>query len=84
MAERHPKLVSKFADLKDMDYMELFNLRGVFGWKECEQGKLGVDVNSVITYKTNLVVNTQPVIAPFTLGEGVACNKISMKVPANN
>ena len=31
VAERHPKLVSKFADLKDMDYMELFNLRGVFG-----------------------------------------------------
>ena len=30
VAERHQKLVSKFADMKNMDYMDPFNLRGVF------------------------------------------------------
>ena len=48
-AERNPNLVLTFAYLKDMDDVDLFNISGIYGVKESEQGKGGVYVTVVIT-----------------------------------
>ena len=66
----------KFSYLKDLEYVDPFNISGVDGGTESEQGKGGVDVAAVITYKTPFMVNRQPVIVSLALGEGVACNTI--------
>ena len=76
VAERHPKLVSQFAYLKDMEDMETFSISGVGGGKEGEEDRGGIDVTAVITYNTPFVVNGQQVTVSFALGEGVACNTI--------
>ena len=76
VAERHTNLVSKFAYLKDLEDMDPFNISGVDGGKEGEQGNGGVDVTVVITYKTYFVVNGKPKTVSLALGEGVACNTI--------
>ena len=49
VAEHHPNLVLKFAYLKDMEDMYPFNTSGVNRGKESKQGKVGSDVNAVIT-----------------------------------
>ena len=66
----------KFEYLKDMDKVDPFNIILVVGVKESEQGKLGVGVTTVSTYKTPFVVNGQPVTVSLALGEGVACKTI--------
>ena len=48
-AERNPNLVLTFAYLKDLDDVDLFNISGIYGVKESEQGKGGVYVTVVIT-----------------------------------
>ena len=53
-AERHPNLVLKFAYFKDLEDVDPFNISGVDGGKESEQGKVKVDFTIVITYKTPL------------------------------
>ena len=67
VAERQPNLVLKFAYLKDLDDVDTFNISGVDGRKEGKHVKLGVDVNVVITYKTNFVVNGQSVTVSLAL-----------------
>ena len=47
----------KISCLKDMDGVYPFNISGVYGGKECEQEKVGVDVIAVTTHKTPFVVN---------------------------
>ena len=82
VAERHPNLVLKFAHLKDMEEMYPFNIIGVEGGKESEQGKGGVDVTAVITYKNTFVVNRKMVTVSLARGEGVVCNIIfSLPLP---
>ena len=76
LAKRHPNLVLKFAYLKDIGGVDPFNISGVDGGKESEQGNVGVDVTAVITYKTPFLVNGKPVTVSLALGEGVACNTI--------
>ena len=49
VAERHPNLVLEFAYLKDLDYLDPFNISRVDGEKENEQGKGEVEVTAVIT-----------------------------------
>ena len=51
--------------------MDWINISGIHGVKEYEQGKWGVYVTVVIVYKTDFVVNIQPLTFPFPLGEGV-------------
>ena len=50
-AEHQPNLVLKFAYLKDLEDVDPFNISGVYGGKESLQGKVGVDVTTVIIYK---------------------------------
>ena len=69
-------MVLKFVRSKDMYDVDQFNISRVDGRKESEQGKGGVDVTAVITYKTPFVVNGKPVTVSLALGEGVACNTI--------
>ena len=76
VAERHPNLVLKFAYMKDLDDVDPFNISRVDGGKESEQGKGGVNVTAVITYKTPFVVNKKPVTFSRALGEGMTCNTI--------
>ena len=76
VAERHPNLVLKFAYLKDLEDVDPFNISGVYGGKESVQGKGGVYVTTVITYKNPLVVNRKLVTVSLALGEGVAFNII--------
>ena len=47
--QQHPNLVFKFVYLKDLDGIDQFNISGVDGGKESEQGKGGEDVTAVIT-----------------------------------
>ena len=54
VAEIHPNLVLKFAYLKDLEDVDPFNISGVDGGKESEQGELGVYVTTVINCKTPL------------------------------
>ena len=56
--------------------MDPFNISVVSGGKEIEQLKLGVDVNAVINYKNNFVVNRKLVTVSLALGEDMACNTI--------
>ena len=71
VTERHPNLVLKYSYLKN-----ILNISILDGGKESEQGKLGVDVTELITYKNSFVINVQPVTVSIDLGEGVACNTI--------
>ena len=71
VAERHPNLVFKSAHLKDLQYVDTFNISGVDGGKDTEQGKVGVYVTTVIAYKTPFVVNGKPVTVSLDLGEAV-------------
>ena len=57
--------------MKDIEDVDLFNISGVDRGKESKQGKRGVDVTTLITYKTPFVVNGKPVTASLSLGEGV-------------
>ena len=59
-----------------MEDVDPFNIGGINGGKEREQGKGGVDVTEVITYKNPLVVNGKPATVLLALGEGVAHNTI--------
>ena len=68
VAERHPNLVFKFVYLKDMEYVDPFNISGVDRGKEIEQVNGRVDVTSVITYKTLFVLNRKLVTVSLTLG----------------
>ena len=76
VTERHPNLVQKFVHLKYLYYLGPFNIYELNGAKEIEQGKGGVDVTAVITYKTPFVVNLQQVIVSLALGEAVEFNTI--------
>ena len=67
VAGHHPNLVLKFVYLKDLEDVDPFNISGVDGVKEGEQGKGGVDVIAVITYKTPFVVNGKRVIVSLVL-----------------
>ena len=69
-------MVLKFAYLKDLEDVDPFNISGVDGGKESEQGELGVYVTTVINCKTPFVANGKPVTVSLSLGEGVACNTI--------
>ena len=69
-------MVSKSAYMKDLDDVDPFNISRVYRGKESEQGKRGVDVTNIITYKTSLEVNRKPVTVSLALGEGVAHNTI--------
>ena len=69
VAERHPNLVLKFVYLKDIDDVDPFNASGVDGGKESEQGKGGVDVTTLITYKNLFVVNVKPMTVSLDLGK---------------
>ena len=53
-----------------------FNIREVDGGNESEQGKRGIDINTVIAYKNPFVVNVIPVTVSLALGEGVAYSAI--------
>ena len=75
-AERHPDLVLKIEYLKYLGGVDPFNISGVDGRKQSEQGTGRVDVTAVITYKNPFVVNLKPVTVSLYLGEGVACNTI--------
>ena len=74
VVNHHPNLVQIFLYLKDMDDVDPFNISGVDRGKESETGKLGINITTVITYKTPFVVNGQLVTVYLALGEGVACN----------
>ena len=69
-------MVLKFAYLEDLDDVDPLNISGVERVKEIEQGKGGVDVTTVITLKTHVVVNGKPVTVSVTLVGGLACNTI--------
>ena len=66
----------KLVYLKDLGDVDPSNISVVGGGKEIKQGKLGVDVTAVITYKNSSMVNEQLVTVSLALVEGVACNTI--------
>ena len=76
VAEHHPNLVLIFAYLTDLDDADPFNISGVEIVKYSEQGKGGVDITAVITYKNTFLVDGKSVTFYLALGEGVACNTI--------
>ena len=49
IAERHSNLMLKFSYLKGLEDLDTFNISEVYGGKESEQGKGGVDFTAVIT-----------------------------------
>ena len=51
-----------------MNDVGLSSISVVDGGKESEQGKGGVDVTTVIAYKTPFVVNGKPVTLSLALG----------------
>ena len=57
VSDRHPNLALKFLYLKDLDDVEPFNISIVYGGKESEQVKGGLDVTAVSTEKITFVVN---------------------------
>ena len=69
-------MVLKFEYLKDLKNVNQLNISGVVGSKGSKQGRVGVYVTAVITYKTPSMVNRKPVTVSLALGEGVACNTI--------
>ena len=75
-AEHYPNLVLKFGYFKDLDDVVTFNIRREYRGKYIEQVKGGVDVTTVITYKTHFAVNIKPVTVFLDLVEGVACSTI--------
>ena len=50
-------MVLKFEYLKDLKNVNQLNISGVVGSKGIKQGRVGVYVTAVITYKTPFVVN---------------------------
>ena len=68
VSERKPNLVLKFVYLEDLDDVDSFNINGVDGGKEKKQGKLGVDVTTLITYKNTSAINGQLLTFSLTLG----------------
>ena len=58
----------KFVYLKDLDDVDPFNISGLYGGKESEQGKRGVDVTAVTIYKTTFVVNRKLTTVSLALG----------------
>lgn len=72
MEERHSNLKVNVAFLKGLYGVDPFNTSGVDRLKYHEQGKVGVDVTSVITYKNPLMVNSQPMMVYLALRELVA------------
>ena len=76
VTEHHPDLVLKFSYLKDLEDMDIFNISGLDGGKESEQGKVGVDVTALFTFKTPFMVNGKLMTVYIALREGVACNTI--------
>ena len=54
VAGRHPNLVLKFVYLNNLEDVDPFNISGVDGGKEYEQGKGGLHFTAVITYKIPL------------------------------
>ena len=74
--ERYPNLVLKFVYVKDLEYVDPFNVSGVDRGKEKEQGNGGVDITTVITYKNTFAVNRNQMTVYLALGEEVACNTI--------
>ena len=58
----------RFAYLKDLDDVGPFNIIGVDIVKESGQVKRGVDVTTVISYKTPFVLNVKPVTVSLALG----------------
>ena len=67
LAERHPNLVLKCAYLNNLDDVNPFIIGRADGRNEGEQGKGGVDIVEVITYKTSLMVNEKPVTVSLAL-----------------
>ena len=82
VAENHPNLMSKFEYLKDLDDVDPFNISRLSEEKDSEKGKVGIDVTSVINYKTNFVVNRKPVTVYLTIGGWE--RHIFMAIPAYN
>ena len=76
VAECCPNLVIKFAYLKDLGNMDPLNISGVDGEKESGQGRGGLYITVLITYKNASVVNGKPVTLSLALGEGVERNTI--------
>ena len=68
VSENHPNLVLKSSCFKNLDEVDTLNMSGVEGGRESEQVKLGLDVISAITYKSNFVVNAYPVTLLLDLG----------------
>ena len=66
----------KFAYLKGLEDVDPFNISGVHGLKEGEQGRGWVYVTVVITLNKSFIVNRKLVTVSLALGEGVACNTI--------
>ena len=66
----------KLVYLKDLGDVDPSNISVVGGGKEIKQGKLGVEVTAVITYKTSSMVSFHCTKSSLALVEGVACNTI--------
>ena len=66
--ELHINLVLKFTYLEDLENLDPLNISGVDGGKETEQGKVGIDVTAVFTYKNTFIVNAQPETVYLALG----------------
>ena len=84
VAERHLKLVLKFAYLKDLDDVEPFNISGVDRGKESEHGRGGVDVTTVITFKKPSVKHTTGNSIPRSRRRGGMKHHVFMVVTAYN
>ena len=68
VTEIHPNMVLRFAYLKDPDDVYPFNISGLDIGKESKQGKVGVELTAVITYKMTFVVNGKLVAVSLDLG----------------
>ena len=74
VAERHTNLVLKFAYLKNLDDVDLFNIIGLDRREKSKQVKKGKYVITLIIYKNNFVLNGKLVKIYLILRKGVACN----------
>ena len=68
VAESHPNLLLKFAYLKNLDDIDLFNISRVYRGKESDQRKVGVYVTTLITYKNTFVANIRLMKISLVLG----------------
>ena len=68
VAESHPNLLLKFAYLKNLDDIDLFNIRRLHRGKESDQGKVGVYVTTLITYKNTFVANIRLMKISLVIG----------------